>query len=911
MNFSSMEVSFFKHFPHLTISLTNFYLKSSAPFSDDTLISAKDISFGVDLVSLFKGPIRISKVYLNRGRVIIQYNDKGLSNFDVYKTSSGSTKTADTTSSGSADLQIEDISFARTDFVYSDPSIPLKLAFFGLDYKGNSNISNDILKLRSKISIDSMDFVYDRVSYIKSKPVKAKLTTSINLNSLDMKFEKNDFTIRDVPFEFRGEMNFRKDGYSLFVSLYSMFQNEWISGSVYLVANKNLWIAVKSDISLELEKWAKRLDVKDYDMKGAFRLKLNASGEYITGQNPASKKPDTVVLSIPDFTFSSNLKNGYFKFKSLPNGMEGISFDLTASSTNHDYRTINLQLENIKASVMKNHLEGYFRIKGLEDLPVESKISTRVDLAELQKVVPIDSLNLQGMLGLEISINGKYNPQKKLFPVTNAVLTLNGGVIQTKFYPRPIEKINLQATVTNNSGKVEGTKVKVDELSFLFEGNPFRLTAEIANPDNVDYKILAKGSINIANIYKVFAKEGMELNGFISANLNLQGRQSDALAGNYGKLHNTGTLGLKNIAFKTTYLPDQLLLKSGVFRFHNDSIWFEKFESRYGKSDIMLNGNISNVVNYFLAKNQVLQGNFKFYSDYLLVDEFFKPAAVAAKPSAAEEAPISVIVIPPDLDITLNADLRKIRFEKTDITNFLAAIEMNKGILALKNMKFEIVGCKAGMEASYQNTGNQKASFDFHVNADEFDIKRAYNEIELFRNLVASAEKCEGIVSLDYSLKGKLDAGMNPIYPSLEGGGVLSVKKVKVMGMALFTAMSSNLGKEKIKNPDLSKVELKTTIKNNIITLEQTKMKISGFRLRISGETSFDGKLNLKTRLGLPPLGIIGIPMRILGTTDQPKFKYGRGNNDENLEESVYSDELSPDLLEKIKNSKEEDDGNE
>jgi AsmA protein len=119
--------------------------------------------------------------------------------------------------------------------------------------------------------------------------------------------------------------------------------------------------------------------------------------------------------------------------------------------------------------------------------------------------------------------------------------------------------------------------------------------------------------------------------------------------------------------------------------------------------------------------------------------------------------------------------------------------------------------------------------------------------------------------------------------------------------------MSSNLGKEKIKNPDLSKVDIKSSIKNNVITIEKTKLKFFGFRFRFNGETNFDGSLNIKSRLGLPPLGIVGIPIRILGTQENPKFKYGRGNNDEDVDETQYSDEIPKDLLDKIKSAKEED----
>ena len=74
MNFREMDVSFFHHFPNLTITLTDFSLKSSAPFSKDTLIKARNISFGVNLRSLFGKTIKITRVYLNEGKVVIQYN---------------------------------------------------------------------------------------------------------------------------------------------------------------------------------------------------------------------------------------------------------------------------------------------------------------------------------------------------------------------------------------------------------------------------------------------------------------------------------------------------------------------------------------------------------------------------------------------------------------------------------------------------------------------------------------------------------------------------------------------------------------------------------------------------------------------------------------------------------------------
>ena len=143
----------------------------------------------------------------------------------------------------------------------------------------------------------------------------------------------------------------------------------------------------------------------------------------------------------------------------------------------------------------------------------------------------------------------------------------------------------------------------------------------------------------------------------------------------------------------------------------------------------------------------------------------------------------------------------------------------------------------------------------------------------MFRELASAAEKAEGIISLDYTVKGNLNEEMQPIYPSLEGKGVVSLSKIKVNGLKLFGQLSKKTDFESLDNPDLSQVDIKSSIKSNIITVEETKMKIALFRLRIKGETSFDGQLNLKIRVGLPPIGLIGIPVVVTGTSEDPKIK--------------------------------------
>ena len=152
--------------------------------------------------------------------------------------------------------------------------------------------------------------------------------------------------------------------------------------------------------------------------------------------------------------------------------------------------------------------------------------------------------------------------------------------------------------------------------------------------------------------------------------------------------------------------------------------------------------------------------------------------------------------------------------------------------------------------------------------------------------MATSAKNAEGLISLDYKLAGRLNSDMKPVYPSLVGGGVLSVEKVKLKGFKLFSSVGNKTDHKGIDTGDVSKVNIETTIANNIITIKQTKMRMAGFRLKFDGQVSFDNALNLHFRLGLPPLGIFGIPMTITGTESKPIIHLGKGKQEDELKET-------------------------
>lgn len=987
LNFSKARLSFFNHFPALTLTLHDFSLKGSAPFQQDTLLAAEEVAFGIDLGTVFSDRIKINEIYISRGTAHVEVDSAGNANYNVYKASPPS-KTPSTDTS-SASLKIEKIQLDHINLLYDDRSIPMLITAQDLNYLGQGDLSQSVFDLISKINVTSFSFAEGGQEYIHSKKLNADLVTKINTNSLSFIFEKNDLKLNTLPVNFKGRVDFLKEGYSMDFRLISnatdlhdvlsalppeyadwsakvdahgktemnmaltgiydantntmpslSFDMKIRDGSVaydkapepiqHLYLNfraafpnfnpDSLYVNVDSlyftlgqgyfnsvvrvqglnvsnlhaklDAKLDLEKWDRAIGLQAYDLKGMYTVNLTANGKYRTGVVYSMKgfrqHADTVVTCIPSFTLKSTMQNGYFKYASLPQGISNINFNLDASCPDSVYQHTVLDLDNLNATAMDNFVKGFFHIKNLADYSMEGNIQSTLNLADVQKFYPLDSMELAGHLHVDGNIKGLYVPAKHQFPVTTVQLDLNDGRIKTKYYPHPIEQIQVGATITNTTGSMKSMAVKVTPISFLFEGLPFTIQADLKNFDDLRYWVKSSGTLDVGKIYKVFSQKGLDVKGFIKASLALQGLQSDATKGHYDRLHNSGTLTLKDITVTLEEFPKPFVIKTGVFRFKQDKMWFEQFDAVYGNSHFTLNGYLSNVINYVMNDKASLQGQFDLKSDVVVVDEFtaFASEQTTASPKAASAAGdnTGVVVVPSNLSLVFNAAVKKVLYNGMTVSDLKGHMRIDSSKIFLTETGFTLVGAPFVMDATYGSITPKKAFFKYKIDAKDFDVKRAYNEIKVFKELAPAAGKAAGIISLDYELEGKLDANMMPVYPSLKGGGVLSLKKVKINGLKLFGAVSKATGRDSVNNPDLSEVKIKTKIANNIMTIERTKMKVFGFRPRIEGQVGLDGKLNLKFRLGLPPFGIIGIPMTITGTGENPKVHMGKGHDTDSLE---------------------------
>ncbi|WP_444647860.1 AsmA family protein [Flavobacterium columnare] len=854
INFSDAHLSIIEHFPALTLSFDDFQLTGAAPFERINLIKSDEIAFGIDIQELFKGKIHINKLFLDNAEINVLVDKKGHANYNVYE----SKKNDQTSKEEDTSIELKQIAIKNAHIKYNDASAQIVVDALGFDYFGNGSLKNKIFEIKTKASVDAFDFIFKGEEYLKNKKVNADLITKVNTQSLAFVFQQDNLMINKLPVDFTGNFDFLPNGYRM----------------NFLVKTQNSNLEdIFTALPPKLITWMEKTT-----LKGTTDAVLSLKGDFITDQN---KKPDMKL--------DLNLKNGFIQYEGAPFPLERFNTDLHIQLPQLNPELLSVKIPLITFGVGKGYLKGKMETVGLSKPQINARLDADLDLNYLNQAVGfLPEYELKGDLKTRLNIQGILDTKQNKLPLTQAFCKLKNGYLKTPYYPNPIQKIDaiVDLNVKNN---LQTTQVLVKPLRFFFEGQPLTIKANISDLTNAKYQVSANGGIDFGKIYKVFGVKEYTIEGFAQGAIYLKGRQSDAQAGYYNKLLNKGQFYLRNVRTTSKFLPLPFYITKGVFTFNNDQLQFTNFNAKYGHSLFKFNGYVQNVVNFLTHEKGVLKGQFQLQTPYLNVNEWMVPIVNTTPNKNSTKDVKGVVMLPKNLDLDFEASVDRILFEDLNIKCLQGKTKLKNGEITIANGACLIIDSPVMFTGNYKAKTSKRAQFGMDLSVEEFDVKKAYKEVKLFREMASAAANAEGIISLKYQLKGVLNDDMFPVFPSLQGGGVVGVKKVKLNGFKLLKAVGNSTGHSGFDSGEVNDFEIRTCIQNNLMEIDRFKFKIAGFRPRIEGTTSLDGRLALKMRLGLPPMGIIGIPLKIEGTKDKPKVRLGSKLNE--LENQQYKEE--------------------
>ena len=991
VQFDEISLSFYKRFPNLTAVVVNPIVEGIVVDSlvPTRLFEAKSVDLGVNVVDLLRGQLNFDKIFIDTPIVNVKVNEQGEANYSVFVSSAEQEE-----DSASLQLAIKQLKVLNGSLLYEDVQGKLSFVAKSLNYDGKGAISEDVFVLESIADIESFDFSFDNVHYIKEKPIKASLETLVDTKSLRFAFKRNDLRIKELPVSFNGFFGFIEGGYDMLfdvktdnaslsevLSIVPPQYQEWFSSTSFLgetsaklllegkyVINDSIKPNLSFDLSLfkgyvkhadasnaiedldiafkmsmeglDMENLQIALDTLHFNLagrssqlnffsKGYSRLQLDSdiklttslgifskavglrgfamdgelsligdvkgifSKDVIVRRSLRKETVDTIVSSIPQFNLDVKLANGFFKLAQLPKAIDRVDLEMQLTGNDSLYKNVSIDISRLNLVAMDNKVEGALKVKNLHNLNMDGYLRSKIDLENIKEFLPLEGIQVGGTIDFNGTVRGTFEPKRSLFPIVNAHLKVEHGFAKLDRLPElPINDVIIDALINSRRGSLSDLTIKILPVRFKLAEQDFSLSASLFNLTNLNYNVRSKGSLDIGKLYQVFKEKGLDVRGKIHTNLFLKGSQQAALTGNFDELKNSGRFEVDNIAMTSEMFPKPLFIRKGVFKFFKEQVKFDRFEAVYGSSVFSLTGGATNVINHML-KQDTLKGSFDLQTKSLNVDEFMVFAPANAKNVKTKVATVGagVIQVPKNVNLQFNAVADEIKYQDYVLTNFKGSLAVDQGKIMLKETLFDLIGTSVGMTGTYIPQGLRKALFNYHIKASNFDIQRAYHEITLFRDMVSMAKNAYGQVSLDYTLSGELNSHMFPVMSSLIGGGTLSLDDIQFRGFKLLGAIADKTEAKSLEEGSVSDVVIHSTVEDNVLTIPRTRMKMAGFRPRFEGQVSLDGELNIGLRLGLPPLGIIGIPMRITGNAEDFKIQMGRYKANEDLHQSEEDEE--------------------
>lgn len=802
------------------------------------------------------------------------------------------------------------------------------------------------------------------------KPIMNKVKEEIN-NSLNAKVEFTDFTISLI----RGFPNFYVALEGLTVVGVDDFKNDTLVAFDKFSAKIDLISAIKMENikikSIFLDKPSVYAHVlKDGKVNwDIVKPSADSIPEDTTASEPLEFKASLKKFEIRDARIVYNDESSNMK-ASLDDWDLFLKGDFTASTTDADLKTsiekVNFYMDNIRylkdtrfvfnAILGANMDQMLFTIKdneiklnelslGVEgsaampheDISMDLKFKTKkADFKTLLSLVPavymkdFESVQTSGALKLEGYAKGTYS--EKTLPNVGLTLGVENAMFKYPSLPKSVNNINIDVKVFYDGVQADNTTVDVNKFHVEMADNPFDLGLHIKTPmSDMQIQGSFKGKIDFTTLTDIVPLDSLTLKGLLESNIDIMGRMSAIEKEQYEEFKADGTLKLSNFEFVSKDFPQGVKIVETNMIFSPKFVELTSFNSLIGKSDIQMNGKLSNFIPY-VFNNDTIVGSLNLSSNLLDINELMGSPTTPEEPVQEDTAALTVIEVPGTIDFTLNSKLNRIKYDNMDITNVLGTIIVRNSSAILKNLGMNMLEGSLVMNGEYNTKDVKSPLVDFNLNMKDFDIPATFTTFNTVKKLAPVAQNAKGKISAEMNINTKLDEHMTPVYPTMQGKGKLMSKSIEIGNSKMFDKIADALKNEKLRKFSMNDLNLSFEIKDGRVYIEPFETKLWTGKMIIGGDQGIDQTLNYALTFSIPrsefggaanaalqnltsaaaskglniqPGEMVNIDASVVGTVTDPKVKLNLKDNAKSALKNV-KDQLKTAATEKVEAVKED-----
>ena len=408
VDFSDVDLSLFRSFPQLSVELKNLSVTGINEFDNVRLITVDTLSTSVNLSGLWRSDgLSISSIKLGHPSINLVVNKEGKSNWDIAKETVDQNVTND---KKHMQIDLEKIEIRNALFAYNDESAPMLFVFRNGIFDISGTMKGNNSKLDIKGQADSINFDYGGSHYVSNLKAVIQGGLQADFDKMSFIFLKNEFLINKLPIETQGSFILGEKDYNFdltFKSPASSFAD--LLGFIPNKYQKNL---------------------KGVETNGNMTFSGFVKGLY------ADK-------TYPGFGVDLKIEGGRLKYPDLPKEIEKVELTASITKPQGGLDLTKIDIEKFDASIAGNPLTATLHVATpVSDPLLKGNLKGRIDFASLKQAIPMDSIDLMGIIDAQIDFGGQYSSiEKEKYENfrTDGMISLQDFMFASKNLPQKVE----------------------------------------------------------------------------------------------------------------------------------------------------------------------------------------------------------------------------------------------------------------------------------------------------------------------------------------------------------------------------------------------------------------------------------------------------------------------------------------
>lgn len=421
VNFGDFDLSLFRSFPDFSLSVDNVSIANIGEFEGDTLLAAKNLSVGLNLMSVIKGDkYEINEISLNQPRIQAIVLKNGKANWDITKPSADTTKETPSEDSKPFKMGLKKFEIKDGYILYDDASLGFKTELIGMNHNLKGDFSEDVFDIETLLEVEKMNMIYGGIAYMNKVKTRVKATINANMPQFKFIFKENEFSLNELTLGLDGSFAMPKDDMDMDLK-FKANQTEF----------KNI---------LSLIPGVYTTDFKDVKTSGKLTLNGYAKGIYNDKKMPA-------------FGCKLIIQDAMFKYPSLPKSANNIFVDLDVNNKTGVPDATIIDLNKFHVELAGNPINARMHVSTpVSDANIDGEVKAKIDLTSIKDIVPLEKGDaLSGLINADIKMKGRMSSiDKKEYEKFDArgqlsILDMNYKSASLN-YPPTISKLYLNFT---------------------------------------------------------------------------------------------------------------------------------------------------------------------------------------------------------------------------------------------------------------------------------------------------------------------------------------------------------------------------------------------------------------------------------------------------------------------------------